>query len=189
LVLARKAGSVRAGDALGGWLHRVAYRAAVQARVESRRRRQREAEAIVMATLSPNLCDPDLDITCIVHEEVDRLPDRQRLPVVLCDLEGLTYEQAARRLRWTEPTLRHRLIKARQRLRDRLVRRGVTAGALAAVVATAAAGARAAVPAILARSVVTAATGGASTATATALTGTLIRSMLVAKLKIGSATV
>ena len=51
LVLARKARSVRAGDALGGWLHRVAYRAAVQASVESRRRRRREAEASAMATL------------------------------------------------------------------------------------------------------------------------------------------
>ena len=50
-------------------------------------------------------------IASIVHEEIDRLPDRQRLPVVLCDLEGLTYEQAAGRLDWTEPTLRHRLVE------------------------------------------------------------------------------
>ena len=86
-----------------------------------------------------------------MHEEVDRLPDRQRLPVVLCDLEGLTYEQAAARLRWTEPTLRHRLVKARQRLRERLTRRGVTAGSLGVVLAASAAGARAAVPAALVR--------------------------------------
>ena len=133
LVLARKARSVRAGDALGGWLHRVAYRAAVQASAESRRRRRREAEATAMATLNATHTEPDPDIASIVHEEIDRLPDRQRLPVVLCDLEGLTYEQAAGRLRWTEPTLRHRLVKARQRLRDRLTRRGITAGAVGVV--------------------------------------------------------
>src|SRR6201996_8089421 len=109
LVLAKKARSVRAGDALGGWLHRVAYRTAVQASVESRRRRRREAEASAMATLDANRTDPDPDIASVVHEELDRLPDRHRLPVVLCDLEGLTYEQAAGQLRWTEPTLRHRL--------------------------------------------------------------------------------
>ncbi len=55
----------------------------------------------------------EADVPAIIHEEVDRLPDRHRLPLLLCDLEGLTYEQAAGRLRWTEPTLRHRLVQAR----------------------------------------------------------------------------
>ena len=143
-----------------------------------------------MATLQ---CDPyrarSRHRRPIVHEELDRLPDRQRLPVVLCDLEGLTYEQAAGRLRWTEPTLRHRLVKARRRLRERLIRRGVTAGAVGVVLAASAAGARAAVPAALARSAVAAATGGASTATAAALTATIIRSLLMTKLKIAAAGV
>ena len=75
----------------------------------------------------------DPDVCAILHEEIDRLPDAQRLPVVLCDLEGLTYEQAAGRLRWTVPTLYHRLAKGRKRLRDRLIRRGVTAVAVGAV--------------------------------------------------------
>ena len=75
------------------------------------------------------------DVPAIVHEELDRLPDRHRLPVVLCDLEGLTYEQAAAHLRWTEPTLRHRLVKARHRLRERLTRRGITAGSVGVVLA------------------------------------------------------
>ena len=94
LVLAKKARSVRAGDTLGGWLHRVAYRVSVEASAESRRRRRREAEA-TMRTLDVTHAGPDPDIATIVHEELDRLPDRHRLPVVLCDLEGLTYEQAA----------------------------------------------------------------------------------------------
>jgi RNA polymerase sigma factor (sigma-70 family) len=112
LVLARKARTVRAGAALGGWLHRVAYRTAVQASAEARRRRRRETEATAMATFDATHTEPDPDLAAVVHEELDRLPDRQRLPVVLCDLEGLTYEQAARHLHWTEPTLRHRLGKA-----------------------------------------------------------------------------
>ena len=53
----------------------------------------------------------------VLHEEIDRLPERHRRPVVLCDLEGMTYEQAAQELRWTEPTLRCRLAQARERLR------------------------------------------------------------------------
>jgi RNA polymerase sigma factor (sigma-70 family) len=186
LVLARKARTIRAGDALGGWLHRVAYRAAVQASADSRRRRRCEVDATAMTTLSAAHTEPDPDVASIVHEELDRLPDRQRLPVVLCDLEGLTYEQAAHHLRWTEPTLRHRLVKARLRLRHRLIRRGVTAGAVGVTLAASATGSMAAVPAALARAAVAAATGGASTATITALTNTIIRSMLMSKLKIAS---
>ena len=186
LVLARKARTVRAGEALGGWLHRVAYHAAVQASVASRRRRRREAEASVMAALHATDTEPDLEVPSIVHEEVDRLPDRERLPVVLCDLEGLTYEQAAAHLSWTEPTLRHRLVKGRSRLRERLTRRGITARSLGAALATSAAGARAAVPPALVRSAVAAAAGGTASATAAALTATLIRSMTMTKLRVAA---
>ncbi len=126
LVLARKARSVRAGDALGGWLHRVAYRVAVQANIEVQRRKRRESEVSAMEIADTTRRGLDLDLHSIVHEEIDRLPDRHRLPVVLCDLEGLSYDQAAARLDWTVPALRCRLAKARQRLRDRLSRRGVT---------------------------------------------------------------
>jgi RNA polymerase sigma factor (sigma-70 family) len=181
LVLARKARSVRGGEALGGWLHRVAYRAAVQSSVESARRRRHEAEVAAMATLSTIEPEPRTEIASIVHGELDRLPDRHRLPVVLCDLEGLTYAQAAGRLGWTEPALRHRLLKARRRLRERLTRRGVTAGAIGAMLA--ASDARAAVPAALARSAVAAATGGASTATAAALAAAIVRGMAMTELK------
>ena len=103
-----------------------------------------------MAIPATRRTGPDPEIASIVHEEVDRLPEGLRLPVVLCDLEGLTYEQAAGRLGWTEPTLRHRLVKARGRLRDRLTRRGVTRGGRVAV-GLAASEATAAVPAAWAR--------------------------------------
>jgi RNA polymerase sigma factor (sigma-70 family) len=129
LILARKAGSIRATDALGGWLHRVAYRAAVQQSIEVKRRRRYEAEPLTTAI--PDAACPaiDFDVRSILHEEIGRLPDSLRMPVLLCDLEGLTYDQAAGRLRCTVPTLYHRLARGRKRLRDRLVRRGVTAAA------------------------------------------------------------
>jgi RNA polymerase sigma factor (sigma-70 family) len=185
LVLARKAPSVRGGDALGGWLHRVAYRVAIEASVAAQRRRRRETEAAAMAISDAARPGLDPDISSIVHEEVDRLPEGLRLAVVLCDLEGLTYEQAAGRLHWTEPTLRHRLVKARQRLRERLSRRGVTGAALGVVIA--ASEATAAVPAAWAEAAVAAATGGASSLAAGALAHVIFRSMFVARLKIVTA--
>ena len=69
----------------------------------------------------------DFDVRSILHEEIDRLVNRHRMPVVFCDLDGLTYEQAAGRLHCTVPTLYHRLTKARRRLRERLIRRRMTA--------------------------------------------------------------
>jgi RNA polymerase sigma factor (sigma-70 family) len=189
LVLARKARSVRAGDALGGWLHRVAYRLSIQASAEARRRRRREAEASAMRTTTMTPSAPEPDVAPIVHEEVDRLPAKHRLPVVLCDLDGLTYEQAAGQLRWTVPTLRGRLAKARQQLHGRLARRGLTAGAVAGFLAAHSAAARAAVPAALARSTVAAATTGTASISAVALSSTLIRSMAMTKLKAVSAAV
>jgi RNA polymerase sigma factor (sigma-70 family) len=182
LVLARKAGSLRVGDALGGWLHRVAYRAAVEASVQAKKRRRREAEASTMANAHAACPGLDPEIAAIVHEEVDRLPEGLRLPVVLCDLEGLTYEQAASRLYWTEPTLRHRLVKARDRLRDRLSRRGVTGAALGFVIA--ASEATASVPSAWAESAVAAATGGAGSMASAVLTRIILRNMLVTKLKL-----
>ena len=184
LVLARKAHSVRGGDALGGWLHRVAYRASVQASVEAKRRRQREAEASAMAPLDASRPGFETELKPILHEEIDRLPEAQRLPVVLCDLEGLTYEQAAEQLRWTVPTLRCRLAKARQRLKARLTRRGVTSLAVGASLAPK--GASASVPAALIRSTVLAATGGSASGGAALLAHTLLRGMLMTKIKIAS---
>ena len=60
-----------------------------------------------------------------LYEELGRLPERFRLPILLCHLEGLTYEQAARRLGCPVRTVQSRLARRRERLRDRLARRGV----------------------------------------------------------------
>ena len=181
LVLARKARSVRSGDALGGWLRRVAYRVAVQASVEAKQRRRREAEVAAMGTSKVTCPGTEFEWRSILHEEIDRLPEGQRLPVVLCDMEGLTHDQAARQLQWTVPTLRCRLAKARKRLRARLIRHGLTPAVLGVVIAPRGA---ATVPATWASAAVAAATGGTISATVAALTRVIIRGMLMTKLKI-----
>jgi RNA polymerase sigma factor (sigma-70 family) len=182
LVLARKAGSIRATEALGGWLHRVAYRAAVQRSLEATRRRKLEAEAAAMKIPEAARSEVDRDVHAILHEEVERLPAAQRLPVVLCDLEGLTYDQAAGRLHTTVPTLYHRLAMGRKRLRDRLIRRGVTAAVAGAAIQLSLASAKVAVPAGWTHSIVAAATGGPVSTTVAALTTVLIRSTIMTRL-------
>ncbi len=149
-----------AGDGLAGWLHRVAYRAAVRLNIDVKRRRRHESEVSATEIPEPRSAGLDFDVRSMVHEEIEPLPDSQRLPVVLRDLDGLTYEQAAGRLQWTAPTVYHRLAKGRKRLRDRLIWRGVTATAVGAMELSPAS-TMAAVPTAWVRSVVAAATGAA----------------------------
>ncbi len=125
LVLARRARSIRDPDALAGWLHRVARRVALRARAGIRRRNDRELPQtgdIAVAANSPLERD---EICAIVHEEIDRLGDSQRLPILLCALEGLSHEEAAQRLRWPVGTVKSRLVRGRRRLQVRLARRGL----------------------------------------------------------------
>jgi RNA polymerase sigma factor (sigma-70 family) len=189
LVLARKSATVRTCDCLGGWLHRVAYRAAVQLSVEAKRRRQHESEGSAMDVPDTTRPSLDFDVRSILHDAIDRLPDSQRLPIVLCDLEGLTYEQAAGRLHLTVPALYHRLAKSRRRLRDRLVRRGVTSAALAAALETSQAAATAGVSASWVQAAVAAATGGPTGALVAAVSHSIIKSLLVSRLKLASVTI
>ena len=126
--LVRRTRTLRNADALGGWLHRVAYREAVRAGSEASRRRAIERKALPRSGSE----ESDLgDLRAIVHAELDRLPETLPLPLVLCDLEGLTKEQAAQHLGWTEGTVRGRLERARGVLRSRLARRGLALGDLA----------------------------------------------------------
>jgi RNA polymerase sigma factor (sigma-70 family) len=125
LVLVRRAGSLWVRDSLGPWLHRVASRAAVRARVAERRRRSVERRSVEMARQARKESIAD-DLGGLIHEAIDRLPDRYRLPVVLCDVEGSSYEEAARHLRCPVGTVKSRLARGRERLRERLSRHGVT---------------------------------------------------------------
>lgn len=185
LVLARRAGSICAGDALAGWLHRVARRAAVQRGIEIRRRRWHEEALAMDVSDDRSRFGLDPDELAILHEEVDRLPDRERLPVVLCDLEGRSYEQAAGRLGWTVPALYHRLAAGRKRLRSRLIRRGITAAAAGGLVESSRNLAHAApVPAAWSTSALASATGGPVPASVTGLAHALLRSLLMTRLKV-----
>jgi RNA polymerase sigma factor (sigma-70 family) len=133
LVLARKAGSAWVEGQLGGWLHRVAYRIAVRASIDAARRRAHERQSAVVAAMRISQGNSDQDLQPALHEELARLPAKLRVPVVLCCLEGLTHAQAALELRCGEATVRRRLSGARDRLRNRLVRRGFGPAASAAM--------------------------------------------------------
>jgi len=124
LVLARKARSLWIRDSLGPWLFEVACRVAASARSAALRRRSHEREAVRMgaSTSEDNTWD---DRGAVLCEELERLPDRYRAAVVLCDVEGLTQERAAQLLGWPAGTVRSRLARGRQRLRDRLTHRGL----------------------------------------------------------------
>ena len=131
----------------------------------------------------------DFDALSILHDAIDRLPVSLRLPVVLCDLQGLTYEQAAGQLHLSAAALSHRLARGRKSLRERLVRRGVTCAAAAAAIELAQTSATAAVPACWEQAAVAAATGDAVPAAVATLTHAMIRSLLLTRLKLASMAV
>jgi RNA polymerase sigma factor (sigma-70 family) len=124
LVLARKAPGLWVRGSLGPWLLAVARRVAYCARADASRRRAHEEMAAEPAAPAKEDQAWD-DCNAIIHEELGRLPEKYRTAVLLCDLEGLTQEQAARHLGWPNGTVRSRLARGRQQLRDRLTRRGM----------------------------------------------------------------
>jgi RNA polymerase sigma factor (sigma-70 family) len=134
LILARKAASVRVAASLSSWLHGVAYRTALSVRAEFARRRKHERRAVASEASAPE----DLswgDVQRVLHEELDRLSEAYRAPLILCYLQGETQDDAARLLGLPKGTLKGRLERGRALLRTRLVRRGLvpaTALALAA---------------------------------------------------------
>jgi RNA polymerase sigma factor (sigma-70 family) len=146
LVLARRAGAIRKSGSVGSWLYGVAVRLAARVRVSASRRRVRDRRTIEAAgilaavgTQSPEILTTPIERSegsAAVHQEVDRLPEKYRAPIVLCYLEGMTHDEAAARLSWPVGTVRSRLARARAALRTRLTRRGVTAtGALGPIAA------------------------------------------------------
>ena len=185
LVLVRRARAVRVDDSLGPWLYGVSRRVAARARATSLRRRARETGG-VEAVAGPAPDPGRAERLAILDEEIGRLPERQRAAVVLCDLEGLPHEEAARRLGCPVGTVESRLSRGRQRLRDRLVRRGL-APAAAALWAEMAREASAAMPAALikhtARFVTSSPAAGAVPVAVTALAEGVIQMMWLARLK------
>jgi polysaccharide export outer membrane protein len=127
LLLARNAASIRKRESLGHWLHGVAHRLAVRLKVKSARRgtAERESRGVGMASPKPEDEVNRRELRQVIHEEIDRLPERLRQPVMLCYLEGLTNEAAARHLGCPSGTLKVRLATAREILHGRLARRGL----------------------------------------------------------------
>jgi RNA polymerase sigma factor (sigma-70 family) len=181
LVLARRAAAVARRPAVGGWLCTVAYHASLAARASAlrRRARERQVEDMPHPTVAPR--DDRRELLEMLDRELARLPEKYRLPVVLCELEGRSRKEAARQLGLPEGTLSSRLATARKTLAARLSRCGlaVSAAALGAVLAE---GARAAcVPGRLLVSTVRIA-GGLVPAGVAALTEGVMKSILLTKL-------
>jgi RNA polymerase sigma factor (sigma-70 family) len=129
LVFARKAASVRKRESLASWLHGVAYHVATRLKRDLARRGAREA-------LRPEAAQADVAVEAcwrelrgLLDDELARLPARYRSPLVLCYLEGRTRDEAAQQLGWSLTTFRGRLERGRERLRARLIRRGLTLSA------------------------------------------------------------
>jgi RNA polymerase sigma factor (sigma-70 family) len=198
LVLARKAGALRRPQALPAWLHGVAYRVAQKARVAAARRQRREAPSA--DDLAPADPRPDpldelsaRELLAIVDEEVQRLPEAYRLPVLLCGLEGRSQEEAARLLGWTPGSVKGRLERGRARLQARLARRGLALSAALAAVEVTRGAAGAGVPATLAEATVRAASafaagGGAAgvSAPVVALAEGCLKARAAARLTLGA---
>jgi len=139
LVLVSRAKVIRDGDLLGHWIYGVAHRVAVRARANAARRHIQEQNlAAAQGGVEPPSCDGERrELRAVIDEELVRLPELLRAPMVLCYLEGLTHEEAAVRLRWPVGTVRSRLARARDKLRRRLSRRGLTSDSAALNVAVA----------------------------------------------------
>jgi RNA polymerase sigma factor (sigma-70 family) len=178
LVLAQRAGSVQIEESLGPWLYGVSRKVAARARRVARRRWGREgplAEHLVAADGNDH---ERRDLHRVLHEELGQIPERLRAAVMLCDLEGLSHEEAAGRLHCPAGTVKSRLSRARAGLRARLARRGLDPGAAMAVSpalidATARAAARLSV--------------GAVPTTVGLLAKGVIRSMALSQVKLGVA--
>ncbi len=193
LVLVKKAGSIRRPELLGPWLHGVAVRTAAKLRVAAaRRRRMEEGAAVMRPTTEPT---PDVwhDLRPVLDEEVNNLPEKFRAPFILCHLEGVTNEEAARRLGCPKGTVLSRLARARERLRKQLARRGIilSAGLLAS--ALAAGTASATVPPALAETTVrlglawAAGTAPVASSPTISLAEGVLRSMFLTRIKLVAA--
>lgn len=129
IALARKAGSIKDRRVLARWLYEVAYRIAVRAKTSAVRKRMRERQGAEMSVTAAHNEAGWNELRPVLHEELSRLPDKYRTPVVLCYLEGKTNEEAAELLRWPVGTVKGRLSRARELLRSRLAKRGLALSA------------------------------------------------------------
>jgi RNA polymerase sigma factor (sigma-70 family) len=194
LVLVRKAAAVRDREAVANWLYGVAYQTAVRVRAAVAKRQRREGQVKDMP--EPLAREASLwdDLQALLDLELSRLPDKYRVLVVLCDLEGKTRKQVACQLGCPEGTVAGRLARARALLARRLARHGlaVAGGALAGLLAhgAASAGVPASVLASTIQTICLFAAGEAASglipARVAALTEGVLKTMLLTNLKVGT---
>jgi RNA polymerase sigma factor (sigma-70 family) len=193
LVFARKAASIRKVQSLGSWLHGVAYHVAMKVRQRSATRHKYEPQARQRPSDDPLTEITARELVSVLDEELQRLSERHRTPLVLCYLEGLTCDEAARRAGWSLSTFKRRLARARELLRLRLARRGLALPASLLAVGVV----QGETPALLTSATVQAAlqfigvkgAAGAVTTPVTSLAAGMLRSLCAAKLKLASAAV
>jgi RNA polymerase sigma factor (sigma-70 family) len=130
LVLARRAASITDRSVLAAWLREVAIRTALRARARASRRESVERQAMAMASTLDRPGDQEAilslnELRPVLQEEMVRLPEKYRIPVILSYLEGRSNQEVADVLKWPVGTVKGRLSRARQMLRYRLTRRGV----------------------------------------------------------------
>jgi RNA polymerase sigma factor (sigma-70 family) len=188
LVLARNAASLRKKTSLTSWLHGTAYRTAMKAKQSAARRRKHEAQAPTRTPADP----PDelrwREVRLLLDEEIAALPEIYRSVFILCSLESVSREEAARRLGVKEGTVSSRLTAARKRLQKQLVRRGVD---LTAVLAAAALATPSALPAgLMAKTVEAALATATSEGMASVVSASVVElvegAMMVSKTKIAT---
>jgi RNA polymerase sigma factor (sigma-70 family) len=192
LVLVRRAASVVPREKVANWLYGVAYHVAFKARALAARARRRERQVMALPEPAAVSHERGDDLKPLLDRELSRLPDKYRVPVVLCDLEGKTRKEAARQLGWPEGTVAGRLARARALLARRLARQGVALSGGLLAVALARNAAAACVPAALVSATIEVAgrvaagpaAAGMVPARVAALTKGGTRTMLLTKLRI-----
>ncbi len=153
LILARKAATVRSAVSLPAWLHKTAHRTALKARMVAARRREQslEVESVVASQPLAEIA-ADFDRT-LLDQELNRLPEKYRLPLFLCAIEGKSREEAAQQLGWSASVLKGRLERGRALLRRRLALSGVS---MSALLLTASVGQAASAPTVVSSSLLAA---------------------------------
>ena len=133
LVFAQKARAIHKGESLGGWLLKVAFRIARAARDRAEKRVGHERSLADLAGAPAgdraDYWAEQEEIRSVIDAEVNRLPEKYRLPIVLCYFQGKTNREIAQELGHPLGTVQSNLSRGRDQLRDRLARRGVTLSA------------------------------------------------------------
>ena len=191
MVLVRRARAVSPRELVGNWLYGVAYRVALDAASRVSRRRAREKQVVDMPhpTTTP---EDAADLRPVLDLELSRMPEKYRVPIVLCELEGRSRREVARQLHLPEGTLSSRLAAGRKMLAIRLARHGLPLSGAALCTFFSGGAAQAMVPGSLAVSTIKAAAAGAAvqavslgllSAQAAALTEGALKAMFITKLK------